>query len=140
VVTEVFGMKANDPQQRPGLEATSSIGGGSFGYTLLETLIGLTIFITVAVPFTSFIFKDMLFAKYQDRVTAFCLIDQEIRAAQTFPKGIASLKRRTACGRNWEIRCETFGSGLMRCKFIALKNGTVVGKYWVMIHEDEQKR
>ena len=109
----------------------------STGYTLLEMLIALSIFLTVLVPFTSFLFKDLLFAKYQDKVTALCLLDQEIRTVQAFPKSISPIKRRTVANKDWEIRSETSGARLMKCKFIAMKNNTVIGEYWVLIHNDE---
>jgi hypothetical protein len=106
------------------------------GYTLLETLIALSILLAVIVPFTSYLFKDLFFAKYQDKVTALCLIDQEIRTAQIFPKGISMIKRRSIAGKDWEIHSEISGTKLLKCKFTAKKNNAVIGEYWVMINNE----
>jgi prepilin-type N-terminal cleavage/methylation domain-containing protein len=107
----------------------------SKGYTLLEVMIGLAVFVTVVIPLTSFLFKDLFFAKYQDKVTAFCLLDQEIKKAQVFPGAMCSLKRLNVASQDWEIRSETSGSGLMKCKFTAMKNKIIYGEFWVMIYK-----
>jgi prepilin-type N-terminal cleavage/methylation domain-containing protein len=107
------------------------------GYTLLETMIALTIFAAIVLPLTSYLYRDLIFARYQDKVTAQCLLDQEVRRAQVFPNQISPIKRRRAGNQDWEIRNQTTGDKLMKCTFTALKNNRIVGEVWVMIYNQK---
>lgn len=82
------------------------------GYTLLETLIALSILLVVAVPLVTFLFRISGAHDTEKALTGMCILEQEAAMVRIFPKGAVPVKRRVVDGKEWIITTEVTGSDL----------------------------
>ncbi len=83
------------------------------GYTLLETLIALSILLVVAVPLISFLFRLTGAHDSGKALTGMCILEQEATLVRTFPKKAVPAKRRVVDGKEWIIKTEISGSEIL---------------------------
>jgi prepilin-type N-terminal cleavage/methylation domain-containing protein len=93
------------------------------GYTLLETLVAMSILLIVLVPLMSRMVtaRNMRFAA--DTVTAACLLRQEAEQIRFAPQSYQPVKKRTIEGVTWTITTEASGAPLV-CYQLRATNGT----------------
>jgi type II secretory pathway pseudopilin PulG len=83
------------------------------GYTLLEALIGLSIVVVVIVPLLSRLSGHVQLNHGEKLVTAACILEQESEIAICNPKEILPVKRRVINKKEWTIKTEKEGNGLV---------------------------
>ena len=87
----------------------------SSGYTLLEALLSLSIFLIVIVPLVSAAGRTGTKLEHErQRVVAIGLLEQECARIRLAPDNALPEKRIQASGRQWLIRTERRGEGLRR--------------------------
>lgn len=82
------------------------------GYTLLETLIALSILLVVAVPMVTFLFRISGAHDSEKALTGMCILEQEATIVRIFPKRAVPVKRRVVDGKEWIVTTEVTGSDL----------------------------
>jgi type II secretory pathway pseudopilin PulG len=85
------------------------------GYTLIETLIALIVFVGVVVPLLAVLFGARNQNRAQDMVTAACILEQEAKKAQVMPDPPPPLITRKINNIDWKIRWEVSNDPLQRC-------------------------
>jgi len=83
------------------------------GYSLIETLIALSILLVVAVPFVAYLFRLSGVNDSEKVLTGMCILEQEATMVRIFPKRAVPLKRRVVDGKEWIITTEVTGSDLL---------------------------
>lgn len=89
------------------------------GFTLLETLISLSILLAFVIPLTTFIYKNHSATDSEKALTGICLLEQESALIKAFPDQAIPVKRRTINGKEWIIKTETAGTGLIQYRMAA---------------------
>jgi prepilin-type N-terminal cleavage/methylation domain-containing protein len=82
------------------------------GYTLLETLIALSVLLVIAVPLVTFLFRISGADDSEKALTGMCILEQEATVVRVFPKRTVPVKRRVIDGKEWIITTEVTGSDL----------------------------
>lgn len=98
------------------------------GYTLLEVLIAMSLFLMVIVPMMGYMSASAKVNKGRDTMIASCILEQEAAQISLFPTEIFSTKRRTVNGREWVIQASFEGNELIKCTLSAAKHGKTVDK------------
>ncbi len=83
------------------------------GYSLIETLIALSILLVVAVPLVAYLFRLSGVNDSEKVLTGMCILEQEATMVRIFPKRAVPLKRRVVDGKEWIITTEVTGSDLL---------------------------
>lgn len=76
------------------------------GYTLLETVVALTILVGVVVPLFSHMYRGLFCADLQRELTGAWMLEQEALLNELHPEKIAPVKRITLNECEWRINCE----------------------------------
>lgn len=82
------------------------------GYTLIETVVSLTILMIIAVPLVSGMYRGYLLQGVQNELTGTWLLEQEAACVKALPHTTLPVKRRMINNDEWTIRCETRGNEL----------------------------
>ncbi|MBD3422070.1 MAG: prepilin-type N-terminal cleavage/methylation domain-containing protein [Chitinivibrionales bacterium] len=98
------------------------------GYTLLETLIALIIFVSIVVPIISYVYQNKQLAKARHAVTAMCILEQEAERIRFDADNVFHKKSRKITTRTWEVICKTRGSWLIKCSLSARLSGEKFGE------------
>jgi type II secretory pathway pseudopilin PulG len=85
------------------------------GYTLLEALVALGIFLMVFVPLIGRFGAAGNVSLARDKVIAMCLAEQEAALVKAFPDQAEPAKRRQAGGQEWLVRTEVSPGPLRQC-------------------------
>jgi Tfp pilus assembly protein PilV len=85
------------------------------GFTLLEAMIGLGLFLAVVIPLLSIIDTANRRQNSRDEFTALCLLEQECALVQNDPKGAKQTRKRVANGKEWTVSVKCRGTGLVTC-------------------------
>jgi len=103
-------------------------GAGGEGYTLLEALVALGIFLVVIVPLISN-FGGMLKPQLaRDRFISTCLLEQESALVISCPGQVPSEKRRQVDGQEWVVEIERTGSDFATWRLITRRGGKQIGE------------
>ena len=98
------------------------------GYTLVEVLISLFIFIAIAVPMIAGVITNTGSLRSEEALVASWILEQEATAARLFPEKIVPIRYRTVGGKEWIIQTEQSGSPLVRVDLVALHRGKKCGR------------
>ncbi len=99
---------------------------GQKGYTLMEALIALALFLLIIVPFIGLFGNATKFNKGKEMLTASFILEQETAIIQNNPEEIYTSKTRNISGKNWTVKAATRGEGLKTIKLSAIRNGKSV--------------
>ena len=77
---------------------------GNAGFTLLETLISLAIFMAIALPLVANVYTIDHAVIGLDKITATCILEQEVALCRAFPDKIQVLKTRRVGDVDWTVR------------------------------------
>ena len=94
----------------------------SGGFTLVEALIALAIFMIVLIPIVSRTFENTRVVKNREKVIAICILDQETALVRASPESIVPVKRRIIAGQEWLVRCTAQGEKLVKCRLAVEKD------------------
>ena len=84
------------------------------GYTLLEVLISLFILLTIVIPLITVIYRNSKAIDTEKSITAICLLEQESALVKAYPEETVPIRRRVINGREWTIKTEITGTGLLQ--------------------------
>jgi len=105
------------------------------GYTLLESLIAISIFLILMVPLTARLHEADKTARVRHKTTAMCILEQEaalIRHGESpFP-----VKKRTVAGREWVVETSAEGNPLRTYRMHAFLDGREISE--VVFHNYEE--
>lgn len=111
-----------------GMCCSASIENNHDGYTLLETLIALSILMVVLMPLIGFLYQFSGSNSLQKKYTAICLLEQESACIKAFPGKTVPVKRRVVDGKEWMIKTEIRGSDLLFCRMSASDGKKIRGE------------
>jgi hypothetical protein len=94
------------------------------GYTLIEALISITVFVGIVVPLMAHVYNSKGQARSNDLVVAESVLEQEIAKAQILSDNPSPEITRTIINAEWMVKFEVNGESgkLQVCKAIAFKN------------------
>lgn len=100
------------------------------GYTLIEALIAITVFVGIVVPLMVHVFNSKGQARSQDLLLAQCLLEQEIGKARIMPDNPSPEITRAVFNSQWTIRFEVNGDPgkLQVVRATAFKNSKLVSE------------
>jgi prepilin-type N-terminal cleavage/methylation domain-containing protein len=96
------------------------------GYTLLETLIALVIFVGVVVPLLAYISGGKSQDRARELIIATCLLDQEVKKARFNTGDVPMIVSRNINGLEWQVKFSCSGAGLQSCNAGVYKNGKYI--------------
>jgi prepilin-type N-terminal cleavage/methylation domain-containing protein len=98
----------------------------SSGFTLVEVLVAVVVFVTVAVPLLSYVFGGRNQNRALDLFTATCFLEQETKKAQVLPDNPAPEITRTINGVEWKMKWEVTGGKIQTCIARVYKAGKFI--------------
>ena len=98
----------------------------SSGFTLVEALVAVVVFVAVVVPLLAYVFGGRHQNKAQDLFTATCFLEQEAKKAQVLPDNPAPEITRTINGVDWKMKWEVTGDKVQACVAKVYKNGKFI--------------
>ncbi|MBD3390626.1 MAG: prepilin-type N-terminal cleavage/methylation domain-containing protein [Chitinivibrionales bacterium] len=100
---------------------------GKAGYTLLEVLVALTVFLLVLTPLLTRLVITGSSSRAADRITAACLLEQESALASHSPDAVLPHETRNLYGRLWTVKTATTGGELKEYQMKAYKGERLAG-------------
>ena len=116
------------PRRNSSVSPGVSWQGDDGGYTLIEVVIALFLFIAIAIPMMAGFFSNNGTVRSQEALTATWLLEQEAAAACLFPDDVQADKHRTINGQDWEVVIASDGSSLVKYTLTASKLGKKRGE------------
>jgi len=105
------------------------------GYTLLETLVAMALFIIVIVPLMEYISVSNKINRGEEKIIASCILEQEAAALKMFPDEILVTKFRKVKGEKWLIKTSLKGEKLKMCRIGAYKKDKKIGEVFLYVYE-----
>lgn len=105
------------------------------GYSLLETLIAISILLIVAAPFLSGLFGNNSAVRSANIITAIGLLEQEARRVSGNADEMVPVRNRNLNGRQWVIKTDKSGSGLIQYYMTAELEGRLIGDIYFLQRE-----
>ena len=96
------------------------------GFTLIEALVALVVFVGVVVPLLVHLSGGKEQARAQNLIVAESFLEQEAKKAQTLTESPAPEITRTINGVEWKITWTVSGDKIQLCKAVVYKAGTIV--------------
>jgi hypothetical protein len=106
----------------------TSIQPHNHGYTLMEVLISLSMFIAIAVPMLAAVATNTGTLRSQEALMASWILEQEAAGVRLFPEDVAPIKYRVVDGKSWTITIDAQGSPLRKFELVAVHKGKKCGK------------
>ena len=104
----------------------NTTGSSDSGFTLVEALVAMVVFVALVVPLMVYIFGTRNQNRAQDLFTATCFLEQEAKKAQVLPDNPAPEITRTINGVEWKMKWEVSGDKIQTCVAKVYKNGKMV--------------
>jgi prepilin-type N-terminal cleavage/methylation domain-containing protein len=98
------------------------------GYTLMETLIALSIMLLILVPLLSRMLTVRQMHHANDSLTAACILEQESVLVRLSSQAYQPVKKRTVMKSEWTITMESNGAPLIHYRLQAAKAGQSRGR------------
>jgi len=109
---------------------------GKDGFTLIEALTALGIFLMIVVPLFAMAFRNTQTGHARDLFVSACLLEQESALVQAAPEAWVPSKLRTVNGIRWTILCTTSGDELREYRISTQKAGVRVGEIALLVNVD----
>ncbi|MGA2506121.1 MAG: hypothetical protein ABSF80_01415 [Chitinispirillaceae bacterium] len=103
------------------------INSDSGGYTLIEVVISLSIFIAIAVPMLCAVISNTGALRSQEALEATWMLEQEAESIRLLPDEVMPVKHRIIEGRDWTVRIESEGKSLVKYSLTASRKDKVRG-------------
>lgn len=98
------------------------------GFTLLEVIIGIVLFVSVALPLTAWFYSSNGTIHSQESLIAVWLLEQECAHIKMFPEEVVPTKVRVVNGKEWKVVISKEGDQLVQYKLSASTNGKKMGE------------
>ncbi len=85
------------------------------GFTLLETVVSLSIFLAVVVPLMQHMTSAGRMNKGKQKMIAACIIEQEAATLRSYPDQMFTTKQRKVKGITWTVKASIQGDKLKKC-------------------------
>jgi prepilin-type N-terminal cleavage/methylation domain-containing protein len=96
------------------------------GFTLIEALIAMVVFVGIVVPLLVFLYGGKGQARAQDSIVAESFLEQEAKKVQVLPENPAPVIIRSISGVEWKITWDVSGDKIQLCKAVVYKAGKAV--------------
>ena len=106
------------------------------GYTLVEVLVAMGLFLVVIVPLIGHMSVAIKINKGKNKMVAASIIEQESSVLRMFPDETFNVKRRKIGGREWVIKTSFKGGKLKTCRISAHYKGKEIGKAIFYLYKD----
>jgi hypothetical protein len=106
----------------------------SGGYTLIEVVISLAIFISISVPMLCAVIKNTGALRSQEALEATWTLEQEAATIRFSPDESMPVKHRIIEGRDWTVRIETEGKPLVKYSLTASRKDKVRGRMVLFVY------
>jgi hypothetical protein len=110
---------------------------GSGGYTLIEVVISLAIFIAISVPMLCAVVRNTGALRSQEALEAVWMLEQEAASIRFSPGEPMPVKHRIIEGRDWTIRIETEGRPLVKYSLAASRKDKVRGNMVIYVYRPQ---
>jgi prepilin-type N-terminal cleavage/methylation domain-containing protein len=101
----------------------TNIKSSNSGYTLLETLVALSMLLIIAAPMLSGVFRNNHAIESERIIIGISLLEQEARRITADPDEMLPIKKRNINGREWVITGAKTGAGVIQYHLeVALDN------------------
>lgn len=104
------------------------------GYTLIEVIISLSIFIAISVPMLCAVINNTGSLRSREALEATWMLDQEAASIRFSPDEAMPVKHRIIEGREWTVRIETEGKPLVRYSLTASRKDKVRGRMVMFVY------
>jgi hypothetical protein len=98
------------------------------GYTLVEVMIGLSLFLCVVVPLMAALYANTGLQRNEDALVGVWLLEQEAASVRLFGNERELSKHRIINGDEWTVEVQAEGAPLTKYTLIALKHGKKKGE------------
>jgi len=122
--------------QEPAIQGESSMLNNK-AYTLIETLIALTILAIIGAPVLSMIYRNNLSIRAEQSIVATGLLEQEVCRIKVDPDECLPLKKRIINNREWTIRASKVGTDVICYHLYAELDNKVKAELCFLICRDK---
>lgn len=98
------------------------------GFTLLETVLALSIFIAIVVPLMQQMTSAGRMNKGNQKMVAACIIEQEAEILRLYPDQIFTSKKREVKGVTWTVKASIQGEKLKECQLEVFRGRKKIDK------------
>ena len=110
------------------------------GYTLIETLIALSMLLIIAAPVLSGIFRNNLTIDSERMITGIGILEQEARRISANPQEMLPVKKKIINGKEWTIFAERSGTIIVQYHLFVSHNNKRYGEIYFLQREDNIKK
>lgn len=107
------------------------------GYSLLEVLVAMVLFLAVIVPLMGHMSSSARINRGKDKMVAACILEQEAAQLRLYPDEIFNTKRRNINGIEWIIKASFQGEQLKKCTLSVSKRGKSVDRVIFYLFDKE---
>jgi type II secretory pathway pseudopilin PulG len=93
------------------------------GFTLIEVMIGVSLFIAVVVPLMAGLYLNTGIERSEDALVGAWLLEQEAASVRLFSDEGLSGRHRIVNGNDWTVEVQAEGTPLVKYTLTALKHG-----------------
>lgn len=104
------------------------------GFTLLETLVALSLFVVVVVPLFSYLTANSGTVKLQNMVTAQGLLNQQVALVREYPDGQPEHKNILVGIDKWQISIIKSDTGLVLFTISASKHNKKISEVYLYVN------
>ena len=108
------------------------------GLTLLETIVGLSLFLAVVIPLMDKMTSAAKMNKGKQKMVAACIIEQEAAILYTYPDEWFATKKRNINGIDWTVKASIQGDKLRKCHIQVFRRGKKIDKAIFYIHKSNE--
>jgi len=115
--------------------AQRGAGGKTAGYTLIETIIALSMLMIIAVPVLAGIYRNKHVIDAERIITGIGILEQEACRLAVAPDEFSPVKRRMINGREWTVTTSKQGSPVVLYHCVALFDNKKAGEIYFLQNE-----
>lgn len=108
------------------------------GYTLLESMVALVLFLLVVVPLMARMSIATKMNRGVDVIIASSILEQESMHLRLFPEDFYMTRSRSVNGQEWKIKGTMTGNAFKTITLSASKNNRVIERCTLYLHDGEK--
>jgi prepilin-type N-terminal cleavage/methylation domain-containing protein len=105
------------------------------GYSLIETLVAITLLLIISAPLLSGIFGNNQAIRSENLITGIGILEQEARLISANPQNAVPEKIRVINGQTWKIITHKSGTPVTTYHLQAIKGSKRVGEIYFLQNE-----